>query len=179
MPQPTLSPNLLPKHSFEELPLWEKLIIFLGSYGRHIIILCQLLVVLAFGWRFILDEQLNRINQKIDTQVATVKSLASVETTWRQTQTTLGLIKQIRASNLALPEVLDTFVAQLPSDIAPSSISVKKGGLELVAKTSNLGALAKLVINLKQLAEFKEIYLTSAKLDPLNQTFTVQINVVL
>lgn len=173
------SPNLLPRKSFEELPLLEKLVIFLSSYGRHIIILCQLLVVISFIWRFVLDEQLYQLNQKLNNQIATVKSLATTEADLREIQSKLALVKQIRSNSISIPDVLDTFYKKLPTSISFTTITIKQDKLELGAKTANLLALANLVKNLKQEPSFKEIYLTTARLDNTNQVFSFEISVTL
>lgn len=179
MQQAKPSPNLAPTKTYEDRPLAEKVIVFFQSWGKTIILLCQLVVLLSFLGRFILDEQLNNLNQKLKTQMATVKSLSAVETELRSVQTGLALVKAAKQDTFSAPIILETFSKLVPDTVYLTQISIDRGKLDFSARTGQPTDFANLVSNLKSVPTFKTITLNSAVYGATKQEFELSLTVTL
>ena len=173
------SPNLVRVLSFEESSLGKKLLMFFDGYGRAIILVCQLVVVLSFLARFWLDEELARLNHNLKAQIAITQSLAPTETELRSVQTQLATIKKIRANSFDAAGVLSTFSQKLPVGIYLTNIAVAKDKLEVSAKSSSLTDFASLVSNLKAVSSFKTIVLKGAQFQSDRQIFSLDLDIKL
>lgn len=80
-------------------PVYMRVLHWLLSSGRYLVVIVELVVILGFVTRFKLDQDLSDLDDKIKQQIPYLQSLKQDEVTIRQTQFQLASIKQIKVSN--------------------------------------------------------------------------------
>jgi len=116
---------------------WEKVYEWVNNTARIVIILVELVVVLCFGARVVVDRQAKNLEEVLDRNVVILESLETVEKEIRQLQADLTSYNEIwdSSSNYApfLEEVFNYNLALFDS----YSISMdSKGKLRLVGKAT-------------------------------------------
>jgi len=113
--------NFLLKDQFEKLPL-SKFIKWALGFGKYIVILTELIVVVAFIARFKLDQDLNKLSKEISQKQHAVASFGSLESDVRVVQKQLQAIREklkkqphlaAKLSELSLSMPKDTFLEEL------------------------------------------------------------------
>lgn len=82
---PAKNINLLPQKDFDQTPLGRFLRWSL-TYGRYIIVCTEIVVLLAFIYRFSLDRQITDLNEEVDQKVAIIKANLPFERQFRNLQ---------------------------------------------------------------------------------------------
>ena len=131
--------NLLPKNPWET-GLVGKLIKWVLTVGRYIVVFVELIVILAFLYRFSLDRKLTDLNEEIKQKQAVISSFGDFETNFLRVQQQLGGIKKVEAESLKVTEILDELSQITPMDAAYDSITInsKEVGLQGTV-LSNIG----------------------------------------
>ena len=136
--------NLLPQKELETTTVG-KLLKFVLTYGRYIIVGTQLVVLIAFFSRFKLDREFTDLQDSIEQKQAIIQSLAKFETEVRTIQarlTTLSLLKQnhdfIRQSLLVVKKIL-------PPGSALTRLTLKENTITLAGMSQDESSLAELL----------------------------------
>lgn len=181
----TLRINLLHPQG-EPLQLPGKLLKWLVSYGRFIVIVVDIIVLACFLIRFQLDSNLAKINREINAEIEDIKSHQTDETLIKNTQQRLSLVQQTYATT---PDWRDTFnrmIAKTPVtvrftrvnfDHAQNSKTLK---FKVTAVTNSPDTIGYFLKTLKQAdataggkADFTNINLSGISYDQGQITFNV------
>ncbi len=162
-----------PKGKIELLPQeeWEttffgKVLKWLLTVGRYIVILTELIVILAFLSRFKLDHDLTNLNEDIGQKQAVIQSLADFEADFLFFQKQLLGTKDLRDEQLKTSLLLGEISELTPIDIAFSDLNVKDDKANFNAEALSEAGLATFIRNLKRSPHFSNLSIDSLGIDP-------------
>lgn len=122
---PIFGVNLLIRKG-EVVKLHIRLLRWLLSSGRYIVVFVELVVIAAFIMRYKLDGELVDLQGQISEQAKFIQSLSAEEQTIKQTQFRLSTIKQIHKDNADFASILFKISALTPTRITLSNISFNR-----------------------------------------------------
>ncbi len=120
---PIFRVNLLMRKE-EQLKVQARLLKWLLSSGRFIVVFVELLTIGAFVYRYKLDTDLADLQDKIKEQVLYIQSLKNDEAQIRQTQFQLATIKQARNDGTNYSSVLVKIAGLTPKNIKLLNITI-------------------------------------------------------
>lgn len=160
-----------PKKSIEFLPHedWErgtfgKLLKWALTVGRHIVIITELVVILAFLSRFKLDRDLTDLGEKVHQKQAIVVSSAPFEKEFRFLQKRLEKIEDLKKNQLEADIILAELTALTPVDVYLSDFDVNQKKVTLSATALSEAGLATFLKNLKNSSRFEKLSLSQVSL---------------
>lgn len=121
-------------HKGEEIKLHIKLLKWLLTSGRYIVIFVEIIVIGAFVYRYKLDADLADLQEKIKEQIPYVQSLGGDEVLIRQTQFQLATVKQIRKGSPNFAQVLKRIASLTPQTVKLTNIGLDRS--QSFSKTS-------------------------------------------
>lgn len=110
----------------KQFDLQSRLLKWVLTSGRYIVILVEVVVVAAFVYRYKLDADLANLDDKIKEEVPYIKSLKNDEHTILLTQFQLREIKLIKGQNLGYVTLLTTISSLTPKSIKISSVNIDR-----------------------------------------------------
>lgn len=179
---PPLNPvnlNLVKPQSFEESSLLQKILYFFKTWGRLLIITFQLLVVLSFVARYFFDQELLPVNTNLQSQMATLDKLQTVESQLLASNKQLTQLKSIKAGSR---DTLGTLVAvrdSLPTGLNLSQLSIDSKVVTLNGATPDAVNFGRLILALKSQPLLKTVTLNSATYDSAHSNFIFNLEVTL
>ncbi len=187
MAKPVLNPaqnlfkvNLLLEKG-EQSKLHFKLLKWLLSSGRFIVVLVELVTIGAFVYRYKLDADLANLQEKIMEQKPYVESMQSTETEIRLTQFQLSNIKQIKKDTPNFAAVLVELSKVTPRNITLTNIafdrssSYPKTSLSITGQTPSNLELSAFIKALQNNPNFSDVDLSTISFE--GQTvFTIKGN---
>tara|TARA_Y100000310_G_C20224852_1_gene597442 strand:- start:24 stop:569 length:546 start_codon:yes stop_codon:yes gene_type:complete len=167
------------KSSIEFLPqdTWEKgtlgkILKWALTVGRHIVILTELIVILAFLSRFKFDRDLTDLNDEVKQKKVVIEASAQFEKDFRFLQTQLAAIKALNDQQLQTDQVLADLASLTPIDIIFSDLQVSEEEITVTASALSESGLATFLRNLKASSEFGQLTLSQVKSDVEKQVGT-------
>lgn len=125
--------NLLPREGFgEDTPLG-RLLIWATTYGRYIMVLTELLVLIAFASRFSLDRKLTDLNEEIAQKQAILEVNSQLESDIRALQSQLAQVKTIINQQTIPVDILNYLQNILPTDMYFKLIDFSNNKLTVTA----------------------------------------------
>lgn len=167
--------NLIPKDEFESSTLGRVLKWLLTSF-RVIVIVVEFVVVGSFLSRFYLDAQIADYNDKITQRKTLIESFIPVEEQMKSTQKKLEIYATDINPQDSFAPVLKYITSRLPADVAAISISQKEDkSIKIEGISVSEGSIAQFITNLKAGNMFETISITQAesKSDTENINFTI------
>lgn len=154
-----------------------KLIRWLLSTGRYILIFTEAIVLIAFISRFKLDTDLAEKKDAIEAQIPYLESLKPYEILIRQTQLKLSTIGSVKAASADYPLVLKRIADQTPQGVILNSMSLSKDTanvtIQMNATSQSNNDLSSFVAGLKQDPLFSNVTVASVSLERGVIAFTV------
>ncbi len=150
---PTL--NLYPEDPFFDTLIGRAMKWAVGA-GRHIIIFTELIVIVSFFSRFVLDRQLTDLNTSITQKQSIIESYGDLEASFRRAEQQENDISAILVQQGRL-EIFDILSQITPPGVKYNSISLSGGNLSLVGKAGSLQTLIILVENTKRNPAFQRV----------------------
>lgn len=111
-------------HKGEQIKLYVRLLKWVLSSGRYIVVFVELLVIGAFIFRYKLDAELIDIQEKIKDQIPYITSLKDDETLIKETQFQLANVKQVRIGGIDFAQALSKISQFTPQSVRLTSISL-------------------------------------------------------
>lgn len=153
--------NLYPDDPFfDSLP--GRVMRWLVGAGRHLIIFTELVVIVSFGSRFVLDRQLTDLNEEIMQKQAVIRSYGNLEQKFRQAQQQVKDVESVLEQQGQL-QIITALTKITPPAVKYASISIDEGSVSLSGETSSLGYIALLIENLKNNPDFQRISINQIK----------------
>ncbi|MEI6462930.1 MAG: hypothetical protein WCO33_04690 [bacterium] len=114
-----------------QLDSWDRLYVWLSGTCRIIIILALLIILLSFGYRFILERNLNDLKDSLDTVSFRLKSYEKRQSEIAQVQAEIVSYNTVwkQFSNFATN--IDDVIALVPKNISDMSFSTSLVGIQL------------------------------------------------
>lgn len=110
-----------------------RLLRWITTVGRVVIIATELVVIGAFLSRFYLDRKNADLSEVIRQQRAILDSTKEFEDDFTQLQTKLSTIKKVYAATPAYDEKISDLVTSTPLDIRYESMSIKKSDTNTIS----------------------------------------------
>lgn len=164
MPAQKKDINLLPKESWETGNLG-KLITWILSIGRYVVIFTELIVISCFLYRFGLDRQLTDLNEEIRGQREIIDAYGDFETKFRLVQKQLATIKTIQNTTLPINQILNTLSQITPTETTYESIVINEKLIELRGSVLSEMGLATLLAKAQDATIFSEVILENVASD--------------
>lgn len=170
--------NLLyPQGIPQKLPV--RFLRWLISYGRFIVVIVEIVVLVCFALRFKFDADLANLKEKINSQVPFLESLYLDEALIAQTQLRLSRIKNTYTFSPMWSKTLTELSSQMPTGVKLTSLNLERvpqeGSLtfKVSAQTPSNNDVAAFLNGLKRNQFFKDANLTSVSFDQGIIIFTI------
>ncbi len=151
--------NLLPGDNLAKKGQLGKILAWVLTYGRYIIIGTELIVLLAFFSRFKIDRDLTDLHDTIAQKETVVIASRSFENQVRFLQGKLSLIKGLLASRSAPKNLLSNLSSLMPQDVFLSNLVFEQKKLTLSATALSNESFNTLLKNLSTSALFTDVSL--------------------
>ncbi|OGE14865.1 hypothetical protein A3F00_03605 [Candidatus Daviesbacteria bacterium RIFCSPHIGHO2_12_FULL_37_11] len=159
-----------------------RLIHWVLSAGRYLIIFVEILVLAAFVSRFKLDNDISENQDEIDEKILFVQSFKGNEDIIRKFQSQIKFIKSLKAERVDYINFMDKIAAQTPGGVTLSNMgfqgSAGKISLKVTGVAQNNDQLATLVFGLKSDPAFSGVNLGSISLDQGIINFNIDLGVI-
>jgi hypothetical protein len=155
--------NLLQKRGAPPT-VWERMYDWVTNTCRIIVIVTELFVLIAFGWRFWLDRTLNDLKGEIETNGDILKNLSDQEDNIRLLQDKLTAYSDIWSKSSNISPVLKEVNGYIPSGINQLSVGIqtgKEGKTLAVQGETSRDQVSKLENALKDSKSFTDVSLAT------------------
>ena len=156
---PAIKINLLDRPSFEKTPLGAFLSWAL-SYGRYIVVCTEIVVLLAFIYRFSLDRKITDLTEEINDKTAIIQANSAFEAQYRILQNRfieIGKIFDTQDISLSTLKHLEQIT---PTGIKFTTLNVSGKNLTISAQADSNLSLSTFIANLKTSNKLAQINLT-------------------
>lgn len=158
-----------------------KLIHWILSAGRYLIVFVEILVLAAFVSRFKLDNDISETQEEIDLKVPFIQSLKGNENLIRKFQFQLSSIKELKPNRPDFIHIINKTAAQTPEGITLSNMTFSntsgKVSLKLTGTAQNNDQLVIFIYGLKSDSTFSGVSLGSVSLDQSIINFSIDCEI--
>lgn len=156
----TIRIDLRPKRVIEE----RRITRFLNwslTYGRYIIIVTELIVLLAFFSRFRLDQQLTDLHESINQKQSIILSLSAFEKDVRRIDERIKKIKELDSDHTLYLDALDLLDELVPRDVVLSKIDFQTTHVSFAGTSFTKTGFSRLMQNLKHSKMVRDVSVDS------------------
>ena len=158
-----------------------KLLKWILSYGRIILIIVELVVLGTFLMRFKYDADLADLKEQIEVQVPYVQALAPDDALIRQTQFKLATIKKTLDFTPNIQQLITLVAQSTPTGVTFTSFNIENPepnilSFRIVGRTTTNVDLGRLINNLKANQNITDVNITNIGLDEGSIIFTLTGN---
>ena len=123
--------NLLPQEEFQASTIGRVLQWLLSTF-RYIVISTEMIVMIAFLSRFWLDARSADLTDAINQKQAVIASYSTFESTFRSTQQKLTIFNSFSQDQTRINPVIADITANVPSDINLTEITIDNEKVEII-----------------------------------------------
>lgn len=156
--------NLLPKSDFEKSTTG-RVINWLLSTFRYLVIAVELIVIIGFITRFWLDMLHANLDDQIKEHTQVINSYQEFEQRFRLTKTKLQMVSELTAQP-KLTSLITDINNRLPEDLALTKIEKNPEKFSIEGVSLQEQSIAQLIANLNELDQLKNIKLTRLNSEP-------------
>lgn len=153
--------SLLPREEFEKTR-FGRFLKWALSFGRWIVIITELIVILCFLSRFKLDRDLTDLGEKIKQQQAIIASFGDLEENFRNLQKRLSTINDLEKQQLGVSSLLDEISKLVPLDVSLEDLAVGEKIVKISALVLSEAGLNSFIEELSK-SKFKKIALENVR----------------
>lgn len=150
--------NLLPREGFYQTAPGRVITWLLTSF-RIIVIITEIIVVIAFFSRFYLDAKNTDLNETISQKQASIAALRKFEDQYRTYQNKLLLYSQLNSFPKMLSETTGNIVRSKPSDVTLKSIIYDGSKFNIQAYSLDEKSIQQFMANLSGTENFDQVTL--------------------
>jgi len=170
--------NLLPQKGFESSTAGRVLAWILSSF-RIIVIVTEIIVMVAFLSRFWLDAQNSDLSDEINQKQAVLVASLDFEKDFRDIQQRLSTYSKI-TSQPKFSDIFKSIVASIPEDIILDSINESGDAVIIKGTSPNEVAIQQFIVNMSPYKEIAEVILSQIKSsEDSTESLKFEINVTL
>ncbi len=118
--------------------------------GRVVIVITESVALLAFLYRFTLDQQIVDLHTKIQQEQAIMALLAKNEKTYRDVQDRISLSNQFGKSAMQTVSVFSDVTKLIPTDMSMKTFSLSSSSIKLEGSTPSILSLSSFIDSLKK-----------------------------
>lgn len=169
--------NLLPKGSFE-FSTAGKVLKWITTVGRVLVVLTEFVVLLAFISRFYFDRKLADLGDVLVQKEAQIAAYDEVETEMRKVLTKQGAVETFEGGGIGFSGVIESLSAVLPEGTVLDSVSLKDDDLTVSGKSPSEYGYAQFVNGLKKMPAVNKVTLKDTSFDQVSGgvKFSIQVN---
>lgn len=167
--------NLLPEKEFAG-SVSGRILSWIISTFRVIVIVTEILVMIAFLSRFWLDAQNTDLTEELEEKKSIISAQSTFESEFRDIQERTKLFTEL-TSKEGSSEYFTVISQSLPPDVTLAELSKAENELEIIGNTSNERSVQQLLVNLAATKRFGTINLQEIQTNPANNsivTFTIK-----
>ncbi|MBL7036352.1 PilN domain-containing protein [Candidatus Microgenomates bacterium] len=167
--------NLLPSEEFKSSS-WGRVLKWVLTTFRVMVIVCEMVVMGAFLSRFWLDAKNSDLNEEINVVKAQVLAYEPVETEFRSLQKKLSIANELY-SEQKISAIIDTLGQYLPPDVLLNTVSFVDKSIQIKSSSFSEKSIIQFIVNLESTELFDEITLSqisSGSEDESYITFTIK-----
>ncbi len=150
------SVNLLPQEEFAASTAGRVLTWILSTF-RIIVIITELIVVAAFVSRFWLDAKISNLNDELTQRQSIIKSFSDLEKNFKLAQKKLKFFSEITKEDNKFFPVLSSSVSLLPPEVTLIKWNLDKGVLKITATSFSEQSILQFVSNLEHSGKFENV----------------------
>ncbi len=148
--------NLIPQKGFETTTTGRVLAWILSTF-RIIVIVTELIVMIAFLSRFWLDAQNTDLNEEIQQKQAILIASSTFENEFKDTQKRLNIFSEFSVNQGKISQSLKTITSYLPGDLYLTSARFSEGSFDIQGATPNEKSIEQLAVNLQSTSLFGKV----------------------
>lgn len=156
--------NLLPEEELQKTTSG-KIILWVLTTFRTIVIVTELIVMSAFLSRFWLDAQNADLTERIDQNKNTILDYAKLEADFKSTQKKLEYFRNLSDAGKTADESLKASISSLPEDVFLSSLSFGGTSVEILGSTPSEKSIQQFIVNLNSRGTFATVNLIDMRSD--------------
>lgn len=172
---------LRPQGEPQKIPV--RLLHWILSAGRYLIIIVEIVVLAAFVSRFKLDNDLAETKDEIDLKAPFVQALKPDEILVKKLKFQLTSIRDLKGRQTDFVSILDNIAAQTPGGVTLSNLAFENSPgsvqVKITGNAQNNDQLATLVYGLKSGTNFQDVNIASIGLDKGLINFTINCKVTM
>lgn len=150
--------NLLPEIGFETTT-GGRILSWILSTFRIIVIVTEIIVMIAFLSRFWLDAKNTDLNDEIKHKTAVLTASKDFEREFENIQNRLTIFSELTKNEGLYADILKTTVSYLPQDLFLTTLAFKESSLQIEGSTANEASIQQLMVNLSSTNKFFKINL--------------------
>jgi hypothetical protein len=158
MPIKTININLLPREDVDQRSL-NKFLKWALTYGRYIVVITELVVILAFLSRFKLDRDKTDLDEKISQKQAIVEATSDLEKEIRSLQNRLSAVRAFSSFTVSQKNILESFSLTTPPEVAIDNFTISGRKVEVRGLSLSETGLASMINGLITSGKWGEISL--------------------
>lgn len=162
--------NLFVQEGFEHSTAG-KLLEWLLSAGRTIVVLTELVVIIAFVSRFWLDKTLTDLSQQNTSKKVQIEAASAFEKDFKSVQNRLDIIKQLENDKIGTSQVVSAITQALPNDVILTSLLIANNKITIQAESLTENGIAAVISYLQNSKQFTNTTLSDIALENKGQQF--------
>lgn len=169
--------NLLPQEEFASTTSG-RILHWLLSTFRYLVIFTELIVIVAFLSRFYFDSRAADLNDEINQKKEFIEAYAPFESQFRETQKRLAVYSQMTDEQNKVSPFVEKIVESLPKGVSLNTLNINTGDTILIEGVSvDEKDISQFVVNLREYDRFHTVELTQVETTTADEqvTFTIQI----
>ena len=156
MAAPKKEINLLPQDDWEKKPIG-KIVKWALTFGRYIVVITELIVIVCFVSRFSLDREISDIYEEVEAKQIQVQAYHQFENDFRLTQKQLKTIKELWETKDNAPEITTNIRTLIPLNITLEKIAFNGDSVNLSGSSLSESGIATLITNFNQSPLFENV----------------------
>lgn len=154
MPENLPSINLVGNR---QISSFDKFINWALTIGRLIVILTEIIAVIAFVYRFSLDEKLSNLHTEINNKQAQLLTLRQDENKYRNLQERIELASTISLKSTRANKIIQDIILLAPPGVTINELTFSKDEVNLGLSANSVSSLTDFINPLKDYPEIKSI----------------------
>lgn len=157
---------------------WDKIYQWVFTVGRYVIIAVELIVLVAFAMRFMLDRRNNDLKDEIDVKVKMLDAQEETEKELRRIQTSLSSLSGMLENQEIVSDRLEVVLNDIPSEVVIDGFAISQENISLNCRAPEYEIAGELEDDLRENPDYADISVTLSKSGPQESEvqFTILIN---
>jgi hypothetical protein len=150
----------------KQIPLFDKFMNWVLTIGRLIVIVTEVVAVIAFIYRFSLDEKLVNLHSAIKQKQNIVSVLRNDENKYRNLQDRIALAASFSEKGLKTSQTIKDIVGLIPSQTTINNLIINKDRINISINTVSVSSLSDFINSLKNYNSIKSISIDNIENKP-------------
>jgi len=162
-------PNNLPSINLvvnKQIPFFDKFMDWILTIGRLIVILTEVVAIIAFVYRFSLDDQIVRLHDAIKQKQIMISVLRNDENKYRNLQDRLALASDFSTKGSKVKQTITDIVKLIPSEVKISNLILNKDRLTMGVDIVSVSSLANFTNSLNSYPGIKTLSIDNIENKP-------------